>query len=170
MARKVLDAVQRHNRRGGPVTLACDETCPFCGAMAILEPYHAKGPAKWTVTCSNQADGQRDNPCDVVPSTHGPTRAVAIARWNRRAKPIVTQVKPTSVRPGMVAIYLPEKTIDRLDALIDEYAPKSDTEQGPGPTHMKAATSVAETLRVMLWENRTRGWMPKRKVPAQQGG
>lgn len=84
MVKQVLDAVQRHNRRTQVVVLESDEKCPFCGAVAILEPYHAKGPAKWMVSCSAAPDGKREDWCDVVPSVSGPTRAVAIARWNRR--------------------------------------------------------------------------------------
>jgi hypothetical protein len=85
MARQVLDAVQRQNRRERRVlTVEEAKACPFCGEQPTLEPYHFTGPAKWTVTCwGNQ--GQNGVDCSVAPSSHGPTRAMAIGRWNHRA-------------------------------------------------------------------------------------
>ncbi len=62
--------------------------------------------------------------------------------------------------PGMVAVIIPEKTIARLDELIDKA-------QVPPNHDDQAAHDVAETMRVMLYENRSKGWLPKRVVKLQ---
>ncbi len=63
----------------------------------------------------------------------------------------------TVAPPGFVAVYFQAKTIDRLDALID-------LAQVPPNHDDQAAHDIAESLRVVFWENRTRGRMPKRVV------
>ena len=50
--------------------------CPFCGAAAKVKRWFGD----WDAYCSNDS-------CEVRPSvTIKPTRALAIAAWNRRAK------------------------------------------------------------------------------------
>lgn len=57
--------------------------------------------------------------------------------------------------PNSALLVMPLKTIDRLDRLID-------LAQVPPNHDDQAAHNIAETMRVMLWENRQRGFIPQR--------
>lgn len=52
--------------------------CPFCGDIPTVEPWHGGGPNKHMVHCEN------DTACFVQPEVSGPTRSIAIGRWNLR--------------------------------------------------------------------------------------
>ena len=56
--------------------------CPFCGSAVEMQPWHGGLAGKWLVSCADQADD-----CHVSPMVCGPTRKVAIQRWNTRRSP-----------------------------------------------------------------------------------
>ncbi len=58
--------------------------CPFCGSPATIQYWHGGGAFKRLIVCSDPDD----NPCEVVPSITGETRAEALRHWNRRFDPI----------------------------------------------------------------------------------
>ena len=51
--------------------------CPFCGHLPVIEPWHGGAKTKRLVSCDNYE-------CHVVPMVSGPTRGVAVAKWNTR--------------------------------------------------------------------------------------
>jgi len=53
-------------------------TCPFCGSLPIIMPWHGGGPRKRLLLCD-------DEQCLVRPTVTGTTEARAIAAWNYRA-------------------------------------------------------------------------------------
>lgn len=61
--------------------------CPFCDARSTTEKSrHVDGKFRFTVQCSNED-------CDYQPQTKGyfPTKGMAEAAWQNRAKPTFTQ-------------------------------------------------------------------------------
>lgn len=52
-------------------------SCPFCGALPVVIPWHGGGPKKCIVYCDN--DG-----CKVHPQVTGSTRGAAVKSWNYR--------------------------------------------------------------------------------------
>jgi len=55
------------------------KTCPFCGSVPTMRPWHGGGPNKVLLACEN------DPGCDVLPVVTGETPEEAGASWNRRA-------------------------------------------------------------------------------------
>lgn len=66
-------------------------------------------------------------------------------------------LKPPPSGPGGVWLFVENRTLDRLDALID-------LAQVPPNHDDQAAHNAAETVRVILWENRSRGRIPPRRI------
>lgn len=60
-----------------PTTVA--RTCPFCGHLAAIEPWHGGGRDKRSVGCSN-------DDCAIQPSVCGSTRNRALIQWNTRSR------------------------------------------------------------------------------------
>jgi len=52
-------------------------TCPFCGQLPKIEPWHGGGPQKRMVHCVNEL-------CWVSPMVSGASRGTAVANWNTR--------------------------------------------------------------------------------------
>ena len=57
-------------------------TCPFCGAVPTIEPWHGGKKTKRMVACDSEA-------CYVAPSVTGETFREAVDKWNMRSAPTV---------------------------------------------------------------------------------
>ena len=55
-------------------------SCPFCGSLPTVQPWHGGPTTKHLVGC------ERDD-CAASPAVTGKTRTLAITAWNRRAEP-----------------------------------------------------------------------------------
>jgi len=60
-----------------PTTVA--RTCPFCGHLAEIQPWHGGGRDKRLVKCSNEF-------CNAAPSVTGSNRHRALVAWNTRSR------------------------------------------------------------------------------------
>ena len=61
-------------------------TCPWCGAVPVVAPWHGGGKRKTMVACDNDT-------CEVRPGMCGATRKEAVARWNTRIEAKAVAVK-----------------------------------------------------------------------------
>lgn len=62
--------------------------CPFCGEQPHVQPWHGGGPRKTAVCCDSDT-------CYANVMVQGPTKQIAITRWNSRAATSETSSEQT---------------------------------------------------------------------------